>query len=671
MRFIGDAAIAAFFAADKDKAREQKRLELADRIADYLAKGEISSALPPKLTALRGGQFPVTPFHWEIEYPEVFDRENPGFDGIVGNPPFAGGSKVIVEQSARLTWTGSSRCTTNRMAMPTWLLTFSVVRSTICDEEAASALSPRTRLDKVTPALPDFVGYAPHGGTIYAARKRYKWPGQAAVVVSVVWTIKGSLPAPYELDGRNVTLVSAYLFHAGGHETPSMLATNSGKSFTGSKIYGQGFVFDDEDSEATPLSEMQRLIGLNASNQERVFPYIGGEEVNDNPLHLHRRFVINFADYPLRRAHLEKTWADADNRERDQWLRAGVVPMDYPTPVAADWPDLLAIVEAKVKPERMILRDTADGVRLRERWWLFGRSRPELAATLANKNRSIVCCLHQPYWLLSFLPTGVVCSHALGIFAFESAGSLGLLQSRVHEVWVRLLSSSMKDDIRYTGSDCFETFPFPAEFETNATLEATGREYYEFRAALMQDLWLGLTDIYNLFHSPDDEALARLEALYRKRAAISDWRTAEAVPADRSPLTLYTTPAAALDGVRRLRTLHACMDTAVLAAYGWTDLLPKCTCEFLLDYEDDESESGPEETGGRKKKKPWRYRWPDEVRDEVLARLLKLNAERANEERLAGLAVTPAKKPARKPKGSGISPTQPELLPPPQGDLFS
>jgi hypothetical protein len=206
------------------------------------------------------------------------------------------------------------------------------------------------------------------------------------------------------------------------------------------------------------------------------------------------------------------------------------------------------------------------------------------------------------------------------------------LQCRFHEVWARFFSSSLKDDLSYTPSDCFETFPFPAWFETNAALEAAGLEYYEFRAALMQDLWLGLTEIYNHFHSPDDEALARLEALYRKRAATHDWRTTETVPADRSPLTLYATPAAALAGVRRLRELHAAMDTAVLTAYGWTDLLPKCTCEFLLDYEDEESESA-EESGGRKKKKPWRYRWPDEVRDEVLARLLKENAKRAEQER--------------------------------------
>lgn len=51
------------------------------------------------------------------------------------------------------------------------------------------------------------------------------------------------------------------------------------------------------------------------------------------------------------------------------------------------------------------------------------------------------------------------------------------------------------------------------------------------------------------------------------------------------------------------------MDRAVLDAYGWTDIQP--TCEFLLDYEDDEDESS-------RRRKPWRYRWPDDVRDEVL-----------------------------------------------------
>ena len=61
---------------------------------------------------------------------------------------------------------------------------------------------------------------------------------------------------------------------------------------------------------------------------------------------------------------------------------------------------------------------------------------------------------------------------------FSPSISASTKYGRVH------LASSMKDDLRYTPSDCFETFPFPEDW-TNVRLEAVGQEYYEFRAALM------------------------------------------------------------------------------------------------------------------------------------------------------------------------------------------
>jgi len=89
------------------------------------------------------------------------------------------------------------------------------------------------------------------------------------------------------------------------------------------------------------------------------------------------------------------------------------------------------------------------------------------------------------------------------------------------------------------------------------------------------------------------------------------------------------------------------------------------TCEFLLDYEEEEDEDEP---GARKskRKKPWRYRWPDEVRDEVLARLLDLNQKRAEEERLAGVTANAAKKKKAKGKARGrkkkSAPNQQEMF---------
>ena len=195
------------------------------------------------------------------------------------------------------------------------------------------------------------------------------------------------------------------------------------------------------------------------------------------------------------------------------------------------------------------------------------------------------------YRTFAFLPAGMVYDQKLVVFRLPPLRAFCSLQSRLHEVWARFFGSSMKDDLRYTPSDCFETFPFPPGFETDLRLVAAGRAYYEFRAALMVKNNEGLTKTYNRFHDPDEPS------------------------AD----------------IGKLRELHAAMDRAVLDAYGWTDLKPRC--EFLLDYEEEDDEA---EGVVRRRKKPWRYRWPDEFRDEVLARLLELNKQRAEEERLAG-----------------------------------
>src|SRR5262249_52418168 len=153
----------------------------------------------------------------------------------------------------------------------------------------------------------------------------------------------------------------------------------------------------------------------------------------------------------------------------------------------------------------------------------------------------------------------------------DSFGFFCVLQSRIHQVWATFQGSTMKDDPVYTPEDCFETFPFPKSFETNQRLETAGEEYYEFRTQLIVKTREGLTKTYNRFHDPNEGS----------------------------------TP------IKKLRDLHAAMDRAVLDAYGWTDLSPQC--EFLLDYEDEEDD----ESQTRHRKKPWRYRWPDDFRDEV------------------------------------------------------
>jgi hypothetical protein len=190
----------------------------------------------------------------------------------------------------------------------------------------------------------------------------------------------------------------------------------------------------------------------------------------------------------------------------------------------------------------------------------------------------------------------MVYSHKLVVFPLPTHAAFCALQCRPHEIWVRFFGSTLEDRAVYTPSDCFETFPFPEGWETHPALEAAGKAYYDFRAALMVKNNEGLTRTYNRFHDPHE----------------------------RDP------------EIGKLSELHTAMDRAVLDAYGWTDIPTEC--DFFLDYEIDEEEWGD-------RKKPWRYRWPDDVRDEVLARLLELNAARAAAETRSGAAA------AGKPRG--------------------
>jgi len=779
VRFIGDAVITAYFSADKDKAREQKRVELAERIGTYLRTGDLRLRPTAEVTTLRSGlcdrgtvgpcdrgtlrqgdgvtgrqgqapmvakshsppvaqsqSHPVLPFHWEIEFPEVFERENPGFDGFVGNPPFAGKNTLLNgNREGFLPWLKSLHPGSHGNAdivAHFFRRAFNLLHSDGCFGLIATKTIRQG--DTRETGLKWIRG---NGGTIYSARRRYKWPGQAAVIVSVLHVCKGDWPGMCDLDGRHVSQITSYLFHSGGDETPTSLRANESKSFIGNFVLGMGFSFDDSgmNESANLLSDRDKLLALNPRNGERIFPYINGGETNDYPDHAHRRYIINFEDWPHRREDCGFSWARATDSQRADCLKQGVVPLDYPEAVAADYPDLLRAVEQRVLPERLA-QDAEGG---RQKWWLYRRSRPGLYAAVRNLGRVLVRPLTSTNFpTFTFLPSGMVYDQTLIVFAFQTNSSLAMLCSRCHEEWALFFGASMKDDPRYNVDDCFKPFPFPAGWEGEdggtvrpedfATaqpgaasqshpvaqsqspsvmqmLEEAGRTYDEFRAALMVDLWLGLTETYNLFHSPDDEALARLNALYAKRMANSEWRIAAKVPPNHSPFATRHSPSLALDGIRKLRELHAALDAAVLTAYGWlaedgetlrrgdgeTGPPLSLRCEFILDYEEDDGETGgpgdlatgPSSPSLKvaksqsRRRKPWRYRWPDDIRDEILARLLKLNAERAKEEQLAGtVAGAAAMAKAKRREGSkaksnhGLVPVQGELLAPPQPDLF-
>ena len=599
--WFGDLVVAAFFDGRKQRDREQRR----SVYADLVARGDAETRRD-EIHDRRRADPPLAPLHWEIVFPEVFDREtsaavpgdslgdlprggNPGgFDALVGNPPFAGKNTVAAANAAGypdwLKATHEESHGNADLVAHFFRRAFTLVR----DRGTFGLIATNTIAQGDTRST-GLRWICTHGGEIYHARRRLRWPGQAAVVVSVVHVHRGRFFGARRLDNAPTDTITAFLFHRGGHEDPTRLAANAGKSFQGSIVLGMGFTFDDTDKKgvASPLARYRRLTAEDPHNREAIFPYIGGEEVNTSPTHAHHRYVINFRDYPLRREDRGELWATADERQRRDWLRSGMVPVDYPDPVAADWPELLAIVEERVKPDR----ERVNRKVRRDYWWRFGDRQPALYRAIAGLERVLAISQVTQHVTFARLPADMIYAHRLYVISESSHAAFAVLQSNLHDIWARFFGSSLEDRFMYAAADCLETFPFPDAWEVDSDLEAVGEHYHAFRADLMARHGEGLTRTYNRFHDPHENA----------------------------------------SEIVTLRRLHAAMDRAVLDAYGWREV--PTDCEFLLDQR-----LLDEEWGARKK--PYRYRWPDEVRDEVLGRLLELNARRAARETRAGTIET-------------------------------
>jgi hypothetical protein len=576
VRFAGNLAVAAFFAGANDKARKLKREDY------YAALGSFFQTLDMKLrptvheAALRSGPHPVIPFHWEIEFPEVFSVDTPGFDSIVGNPPFMGGS--VISSSFGMNYFDWLTIQFPPAGHLCDLVAYFFRRSFDLIRSGATigfvATNTVSQGDTREGGLGEIVK---QGGVIYSATKRYRWPGLAAVVVSIVHISKHK-SVPAQLDGKNAKRISSYLLARGGDESPSSLVGLGELWSLGTKIYGAGFLFEDGTDESTPIDAMKAILIRHPDYDAIIRPYIGGVELNTHPSHEHSRFVINLNDVAVE--------ASLD-----------------------EWPELRDIIRDKVKPARDALGSNPNNTPLKKRWWAFQGHRPQFYHAARQLRRVLAQSQVSGHLGFAFQPTDRIFANTLNLFLFDSYGAFTILQARPHEAWARFFASSMKDDLRYTPSDCFETFPFPEGFESNPTLEVVGQTYYEFRAALMVRNDEGLTKTYNRFHDPDERSL----------------------------------------DILKLRELHDAMDRAVLASYGmpFSDL-PVPPCEFLLDYEDDDDEEEP--SAKRRKKKPWRYRWPDTFRDEVLALLLDLNKQRAQAEKATAATKPKPVKAGRKKK---------------------
>lgn len=206
-------------------------------------------------------------------------------------------------------------------------------------------------------------------------------------------------------------------------------------------------------------------------------------------------------------------------------------------------------------------------------WWLFGENVPELRKCLSNLPRYIATVETTKHRVFQFLDAAILPDNMLVAIGSDDAYVLGVLSSRFHGAWALRAGGwlGMGNDPRYSKSRCFDPFPFPAASEAQKARIRTIAEALDAHRKRVLSLHehLTLTGLYNVLERL--RAGASPDDLDVKARRIFD------------------------DGlVLILKEHHDALDAAVADAYGGAADLPE---------------------------------------DEVLARLVALNHERAREEK--------------------------------------
>lgn len=517
-------------------------------------------------------------FHWFLEFPEIVLRG--GFDCILGNPPYLGGQALSSTYGhpfcGYMKWQYQPAGISDLIAYFARRL-FALVRSGgfISIITTNSIKDGDVRRDGLEQILK-------RGGNIVMAVRAVKWPGKANLTVSLLSVVNGSWDHTRYLDGRPVPYISDFLDDDQEVSEPAQLSENRDRMFVGTHYLGDGFVVSADQA--------RELITRHVRNELVVFPLVNCDELNNIPDQQAVRYIIDF-----------------DGRTEEE---------------AREYTEPFARVQTLVYPDRQ--RESEH--RLRSKWWLFKRPFSEVRARASSLPFFFASGITTKHLCFSALPANYVFSHAVCAVPTNRWDVFAVLQSSLHEAWARKRSGAHELRLRYSPSNCFETFCAPSSLwsQDRDALRRIGESYHHERRELMLSLWLGLTDIYNLFHSPEIEA--DLKSHFAARAKKDP--SGLAIPAEHRERALAFTYDQALIGLLELRRLHVALDSAVRDAYGWQSL--------DLQHDFYKLETLPENDRVR-------YTISPTARKEVLKQLLALNHERAKAEQaaVAAAAVKP------------------------------
>ncbi|MDH6228158.1 DNA methyltransferase [Streptomyces sp. MJP52] len=400
------------------------------------------------------------PVHWPLVFPEVFTGRG-GFDAIVGNPPFLGGKKITPALGQSYREYLVEFLAAGKRGNADLVAYFELCGHNLVNGEGQTGIVATNTLAQGDTREVGLDRLIQKGVIIRRAIKSAKWPSRSAnLEYCAVWTsrtaLKGAAKCVLDdevvLNGINTSLNPGTRLNS----WVMPLIENKGISFQGAVVLGLGFTLSE--------AEGRSWIADDARYSEVLFPYLSGQDVNQDIEHGTDRWVINFHDWPEGKA--------------------------------ASYPRAYEKVVRDVKPERLRSKDR----RQREFWWRYNRLAQDLLGAISALERCTVLAQVSKTVMPALVPTGQVFSHKLVVFAFDDFAPFAFLSSAMHYWWALDRSATMRTDLSYSPTDVFQTLVRPPLTDR---LRAAGIRLHTYRSGLMRRRSIGLTDTYNLVH---DEA---------------------------------------------------------------------------------------------------------------------------------------------------------------------
>ncbi len=387
-------------------------------------------------------------------------------DVIIGNPPFLGGKHMRIALGDEYIDKVFQRFPDVKDSVDFCAYWFQLSHNSI-DEKGRAGLVGTNSVSQGKSRIAALDYITQNNGYIHEAVSTQPWSGEAKVHVSIVNWSKEK-PQKYYLDNEVVSRISSSLKATTDVYQAIRLKANLNKCFQGVIPNGKGFIVTE--------TQMTNWVKADAKNQEVLKLFSMGTNLAKNPHGKPERWIIDFNDMSIEEAS------------------------DYQLPFEQ--------VQRTIPSERKNNRNE----QLKINWWKYEGKRIEMRKAIKPLSYYFAVPRVSKWAIFIPAPLNWLPGDLNTVLASDDFYILGILTSKVHRLWVKATSSTLKGDTRYTHNTCFETFPFPQTPDAKLVnqIRAKAEELHQYRTQQMEAKQWGITTLYNKFFNEPTSQLYKL-----------------------------------------------------------------------------------------------------------------------------------------------------------------